>query len=83
MHFANTSIKGTNYTHGTTNTAAALQSVGETFSTARATRPDVKDVLIIITDGASDDKQVLYCKFSKIHYKSYKPDILSRLVYLN
>ena len=49
-------ILDTPYTHGTTNTASALRYVTDTMYTpTNGDRSDVADLVIILTDGGSND----------------------------
>ena len=46
------------YTRGTTNTAAALRYARQTlFSTGNGNRNNARDILVVITDGASNNAQ--------------------------
>ena len=51
-------VLGVNYTHGTTNTGAALQMLYSLmFTAANGDRPDVTNIGIVLTDGGSNDKE--------------------------
>ena len=51
-------ILDTPYTHGTTNTAAALRYVADTMYTSNnGYRSNVADLVVILTDGGSNDQE--------------------------
>ncbi|ELU05673.1 hypothetical protein CAPTEDRAFT_217523 [Capitella teleta] len=51
-------VKQASYIRGTTNTAAAIRFVYQNmFTPAHGDRNRVQDVMILVTDGASDDKE--------------------------
>ena len=51
-------IAGVQHSRGTTNTAAALRYVRESmFTRAGGARDNVPDVLVVLTDGGSNDKR--------------------------
>ena len=46
------------YIHGTTNTGAALRmAVSEVFNNGRGDRTDVPNVVVLMTDGGSNNKE--------------------------
>ena len=50
-------VLATTYTHGRTNTGAALRYVSEQmFATSNGGRDNVPNLIIILTDGGSNDK---------------------------
>ena len=61
MYFSNDvkqAILDTPYTHGTTNTAAALRYVSDTmFTSGNGDRSNVADLVVILTDGGSNDQE--------------------------
>ena len=44
------------YTRGTTNTALAIRTVAGSMFNSPQSRDDVPDLMILLTDGGSDDK---------------------------
>ena len=50
------------YTGGSTNTAAALETILDMFTEENGDRPDVPNYAVIITDGESDNRMQTFVR---------------------
>ena len=61
-----TAVNGLVYTGGTTNTAEALRMADAMFSPTRGDRAGVQNIIVLVTDGNSDNKVARTCCEDKL-----------------